>query len=199
MNYLVVSRRVVFLAGLAPASLLVRDAFVGSLGINPVETITRSTGIWTLAFLLMTLGLTPLRRMTGWHWLMKFRRLLGLFAFFYATLHFSIYLGLDHFFDLDEIARDVIQRPFLTVGFFSFVLLTPLAVTSTDRMIRRLGKLWGRLHRMVYVAAIGGVVHFLWIVKADRREPLVYGAVLFFLLGYRALPRRWQPRIRAGR
>ena len=180
-----------FAACLIPLALLIYDGYTDGLGVNPIETITRSTGKWTLIFLLITLGVTPLRRITGWQWLIKFRRMLGLYAFFCALLHFTTYIWLDQFFDLMEIAKDIPKRPFITVGFASFVLLIPLAVTSTSGMVRRLGKRWQQLHRLIYLIAIGGVIHYLWLVKADTRKPLIYGAILGALLGYRLLA-KWR-------
>ncbi|MDH5512970.1 MAG: sulfoxide reductase heme-binding subunit YedZ, partial [Gammaproteobacteria bacterium] len=156
------------------------------LGANPIETLNRYTGDWVLRFLMITLTVTPLRRLTGWNGLLRYRRMLGLFAFFYACLHFLSYVWLDQFFALSEILRDVAKRPYITVGFTSFLMLIPLAVTSTSGMIRRLGaKRWQQLHRLVYFIGIGGVVHFLWLVKSDLREPLVYAAILALLLGFR--------------
>ena len=175
----------VFAACLVPLILLAWDGYAGNLGANPIETITRSTGSWTLIFLFITLGVTPLRRLFGWNHVIKFRRMLGLFAFFYACLHFTTYFWLDQFFDLRAIVKDVVKRPFITVGFTSFVLLIPLAATSTAGMIRRLGKRWQQLHRLIYISAIGGVLHFLWLVKADTRRPLIYGSLVALLLGYR--------------
>ncbi len=181
----------VFAACLIPLALLVYDGLTDGLGVNPIETITRSTGKWTLTFLLITLGVTPLRRITGWQAAIKFRRMLGLYAFFYGCLHFTTYIWLDQFFDLMEIAKDIPKRPFITVGFASFVSLIPLAVTSTSGMVRRLGKRWQQLHRLIYLIAIGGVTHYLWLVKADTRKPLIYGAILAALLGYRLLA-KWR-------
>ena len=178
----------VFMACLSPLGLLAYDAFRDNLGANPIEVITRSLGTWTLIFLFITLGVTPLRKISGWNELIKFRRMFGLFAFFYACLHFTTYIWLDQFFDLQEIVKDVIKRPFITVGFASFVSLIPLAITSTRGMIRRLGKRWQRLHRAVYFIAIGGVVHYFWLVKADTSQPLLYGAILTLLLSIRAVP-----------
>ncbi len=174
-----------FGACLIPFGQLLYNAYRGDLGANPIETITRFTGSWTLIFLLMTLSATPLRRLTGWNDLIKFRRMLGLFAFFYALLHFSTFLVLDHFFDFDRIAKDILKRPYVTVGFTGFVLMIPLAITSTANMIRRLGKRWQQLHRLVYLVGIAGVTHFYWLVKSDIRRPAQYGAVLAVLLGYR--------------
>lgn len=187
----------VFLACLIPLGLLGFDGYTDNLGANPIEVITRTTGTWTLVFLLITLSITPLRKISGWHWLIRLRRMFGLFAFFYACLHFTTYIWLDQFFDLGDIARDIPKRPFITVGFTSFVLLIPLAATSTTRMIQRLGKNWQRLHRLVYVTAIGGVVHYLWLVKADRAKPLLYGAILTLLLASRLLL-KWRPKLSTG-
>jgi sulfoxide reductase heme-binding subunit YedZ len=156
------------------------------LGANPVETVTHHTGQWALRFLLLTLAVTPLRRLSGWNWLLRFRRMLGLFAFFYALLHFCTYLVFDQFFDLAAIAEDVVKRPYITVGFLAFLLLIPLAATSTHAMIRRLGaRRWQRLHRLVYAIGILVIVHYLWLVKADSTRPLGYAAILSVLLGYR--------------
>jgi methionine sulfoxide reductase heme-binding subunit len=176
----------VFVACLIPLAILVGNALTDNLGANPIDEITDQTGTWTLRLLLITLAVTPARRLTGWNRLIQVRRMLGLFAFFYAGLHFLTYLWLDQFFVVEDIIADVMERPFITVGFTSFVLLIPLAVTSTTAMIKRLGgKWWQRLHRLVYVIAIGGVIHYLWLVKADIRLPLVYGGVLALLLAHR--------------
>jgi len=155
------------------------------LGANPIETITKFTGSWALFILLASLSVTPLRKITGWNELIKFRRMLGLFAFCYALLHFSTFLVLDHFFDFARIAKDIVKRPYVTAGFTALVLMIPLAVTSTSGMIRRLGKRWQQLHYLVYVIAILGVIHFYWLVKSDISRPAQYGAVLALLLGYR--------------
>src|SRR6185503_13977349 len=173
----------VFLLCLIPFGQLVYQAYTGDLGVNPIETITRFTGSWALIFLLSSLSVTPLRRLTGLNELIRYRRTLGLFAFFYATLHFATYLGLDLFFDFRAIGKDILKRPYITVGFIAFVVMVPLAVTSTAAMIRRLGKRWQKLHRLVYLAAAAGVIHFYWLVKADIRRPAQYGAVLALLLG----------------
>ena len=188
----------VFLLALVPFALLTFDAFADRLGANPVDTITRETGQWTLRFLLITLAVTPLRRLTGWNPVVRFRRMLGLFAFFYLCMHFMTFAGIDHFFVWRDIVEDVFKRPYITVGFTSFLLLIPLAITSTNAMQRRLGgKKWKRLHQLVYVAATGGVLHFLWLVKSDTREPLIYLSVLTLLLILR-LPAaaRWRPALR---
>ena len=176
---------ILFVLCLFPFGQLAYAAYVGDLGVNPIEFITRFTGSWSLIILISSLAVTPLRRITGWNELIKFRRMLGLFAFFYALLHFSTYLVLDHFFDFAAIGKDILKRPYVTAGFIGFVVMIPLAVTSTAGMIRRLGKRWQQLHRLVYVAAIAGVIHFYWLVKADISRPAQYGAVLALLLGFR--------------
>ena len=175
----------VFLACLLPLARLGWFGFSDQLGANPIEFITRSTGTWTLSFLLITLTVTPLRKLSGWQWPIRIRRMLGLFAFFYACLHFTTYIWLDQFFDLHAIYKDVLKRPFITVGFANFLLLIPLAATSTNQMMRRLGRNWQRLHRLIYLIAIGGVVHYWWLVKKDVTQPAIYAAVLVVLLGYR--------------
>lgn len=194
MNFQRTLKPTVFLACLIPFSQLAYLAYTGNLGTNPIEFITHFTGDWTLMFLLASLSVTPLRKISGWNGLIKFRRMLGLFAFFYAVLHFATYMVLDHFFDFQAIVKDVIKRPYVTVGFTGFVLMIPLAITSTAGMIRRLGKRWQQLHRLVYVIAIAGVIHFYWLVKADVRRPLQYGSVLVLLLGYR-IAAKWAPLI----
>jgi sulfoxide reductase heme-binding subunit YedZ len=185
----------VFVAALVPAALLLGRGLSDSLGANPIEAITLTTGRWALRFLLITLAVTPVRRITGWNRVIGFRRMLGLFAFFYAGLHFMTYLVLDHFFDWTTIAEDITERPFITVGFAAFVLLVPLAVTSTTGWVRRLGRRWQHLHRLIYVAAGCAVVHFIWKVKSDLRDPLQYAAILAALLGFRIV--WWLARRRA--
>ena len=170
---------------LLPLLRLVGLGFSGELGANPIEFITRSTGTWTLVGLLVTLSVTPLRRLTGRAGLVRYRRMLGLFTYFYACLHFVIYVWLDQFFDPAAIARDIVKRPFITVGFTAFVLLLPLAMTSTHAMMRRLGRHWQQLHRLIYVIALLGVIHFMWLVKKDLTEPLIFGAMLALLLALR--------------
>ena len=177
----------VFLAALIPLARLAWKAYQLLLGANPIEVITHSTGDWTLIFLTLTLSITPLRKLTGQPWLIRFRRMLGLFAFFYASLHFTTYIWLDKFFDVQEMVKDIGKRKFITIGFTAFVLLIPLAATSTAGMIRRLGKRWQALHRLIYVSAIAGVVHYWWLVMADVRKPQYYAIVLILLLGYRLL------------
>jgi len=176
----------VFAASLGPLGVLVFGAFTGGLGANPIEAITHGTGDWTLRFLLLTLAVTPLRTLTRWNPLIRFRRMLGLFAFFYASLHLLTYVWLDKFFSWREIARDIPRRPFITMGFLAFVVLVPLAATSTAGMIRRMGgRAWRRLHRLVYLSAIAGVVHYWWLVKADVSRPRLYAMALAVLLGSR--------------
>jgi len=179
-------KRGVFLLALVPLGNLAVAGFTDGLGANPIEKITRSTGYWTLTLLMITLAITPLRRLAGWQWPVRLRRMLGLFAFFYGCLHFSMYLVVDQFFDWEGIAKDIIKRPYITVGFPSFVLMLPLAITSSDGMIRRLGgKRWRQLHRSAYICAIGGVVHYWWLVKKDLTNPITFAALLSVLLGLR--------------
>jgi sulfoxide reductase heme-binding subunit YedZ len=181
-----VVKPLVFVACLVPLAWLVWRVVNDDLGTNPIETLNRFTGDWTLRFLLITLAVTPMRRISGWHQLIRLRRMLGLFTFFYATVHFLTYALIDQYFDFPAIVQDVAKRPFITVGFACFLLLIPLAATSTNGMVRRLGgRRWQRLHRLVYVIAVGGVIHFLWLVKSDIREPALYAAILAVLLGYR--------------
>ena len=178
----------VFLAALGPIAWLGWGAWSHALGANPIETITRETGTWTLRFLVLSLAVTPLRRITGWNEAIRFRRLLGLFAFFYGSVHLLTYLWLDQFFDWPAIVKDVYKRPFITAGAAGFLLMLPLALTSTAGMIRRLGgRAWRRLHRLAYLAATAGVVHYWWLVKADIRRPRMYAVLLAILLGYRAV------------
>lgn len=176
-----------FVLCLLPAAWLAKGWMDDALGANPIEALTRGLGDWTLRFLLITLAVTPLRRLTGLHWLVRLRRMLGLFAFAYGVAHLFSYLWLDQFFDWGEIAKDILKRPFITVGFAAFVLMAPLAATSTNAMIRRLGgRRWQALHRSVYGIAILAVLHFWWLVKADVLEPFLYSLVLAGLLGMRA-------------
>ena len=186
MRGFTVFRRLVFAAALVPAAALTYGAFTNNLTANPIEYITDTTGVTALAFLTLSLTVTPLRRLTGRHELVKLRRTLGLFAFFYACLHLSTWVMLDWFFDFASMASDVVDRPFITMGMTTFLLLLPLALTSTAGMIRRLGKRWQSLHRLVYVAGITAVVHFWWVVKADFREPRLWALALSVLLGFRA-------------
>lgn len=179
-------KRALFAAGLLPFAYLVWLALTGNLGADPVEFVRRATGTWTLDFLALTLAVTPLRRVTGWHWLMRLRRMVGLYAFFYASIHVVTYLWFDQLFDIAEIWRDMVKRPLIAVGAISFVLMIPLAVTSTNAMVRRLGgRRWQQLHRSVYVVAIAGIIHFWWLVKADYMRPLVYTIIIGALLAVR--------------
>ena len=179
-------RRLVFAAALVPAAALTYGAFTDNLTANPIDYITDTTGVTALTFLTLSLTVTPLRRLTGRNELIKLRRMLGLFAFFYACLHLSTWVILDWFFDFASMASDVVGRPFITLGMTTFLLLLPLALTSTAGMIRRLGRRWQVLHRLVYVAGITAVVHFWWVVKADFREPRLWALALTLLLGFRA-------------
>lgn len=179
------TKRVVFLLCLVPAGLLIVRAFTGGLGANPISTITLTTGDWTIYFLLTTLAITPLRKLLHQPDLIRFRKMFGLYAFVYACLHFLTLIVFDHFFDLAAIMEDVYKRPFITVGFTAFVLMIPLAITSTAKMIRRLGKRWVILHRLVYVSAVLGIVHYYWLVKSDVTLPVRYGCILAVLLAAR--------------
>ncbi len=165
------AKPVIFLLCLVPVALLLAAAIAGDLGANPVETITRTTGDWALRLLLLTLAMTPLKRLIGHPWPIRFRRMLGLFAFFYAGLHLLTYLWLDQGFDAQAIVEDLVKRPYITAGFTAFVLLVPLALTSTRAMMRRLGRRWQALHRAIYAVGILGVLHYLWLVKADLFDP----------------------------
>lgn len=184
-----VIKSALFVAALIPFARLVLFAFTDRLGANPIEFITRSTGDWTLYLLCLTLAVTPVRRLSNWNWLIRLRRMLGLFAFFYACLHFTTFLWFDHFFDVDEMIKDVVKRPFITVGFTAFVLLIPLAVTSTNGMVRKLGgRRWQWLHRLIYLIASLGILHFWWMKagKNDFSQPILFGTVVAVLLLMRA-------------
>ncbi|HXG84612.1 MAG TPA: protein-methionine-sulfoxide reductase heme-binding subunit MsrQ [Pyrinomonadaceae bacterium] len=186
MNDVKFNKIVIFINSLVPLALLAWDAARGNLGANPVEFFLRTSGVLTLVFLLLSLAITPARKYTGWNELVKFRRMIGLYAFFYGFLHFIAYVGFDRSFSLSSTIGDIWQRPFIAVGMASFFLMIPLAVTSTNRMIKRLGgKNWQKLHRLSYLIAIGGVVHFYMIVKSDLTYPLLFGLILAGLLGYR--------------
>lgn len=178
---------------ITPMALLARDAIANRLGADPVAALTHATGDWALRLLLLTLAITPLRRLTGWSWPIRYRRMLGLHAFAYACTHFAIYLVLDLGGYWSQIFDDIAKRPFITVGFLAWLCLLPLAATSTRAAMRRLGPHWGRLHRLVYVIALLAVLHFLWLVKADLREPLIYAGILAALLAARL------PGVRTGK
>jgi sulfoxide reductase heme-binding subunit YedZ len=197
-----VLKPLVFLACLSPVAYLVWALYTGNLSANPLSDVTNETGVWTLRFVCITLTVTPLRRLTGWNAAIRFRRMFGLYAFFYGTLHFLTYMVLDRFAGLDfpdgivawstvknlatSVGVDIYKRPFITVGFTAFVLMVPLAVTSTAGMIRRMGgRAWNLLHRLIYVTAIAGVVHYWWLVKADITRPEIYALVVAALLGFR--------------
>jgi sulfoxide reductase heme-binding subunit YedZ len=185
----------VFVASLAPFLWLVTRALTDRLSVNPIEDITLTTGIWALRFLLISLAITPLRRLTGWNRLVQYRRMLGLFAFFYASLHLLTYIVLDQFFAFEFIVADIAKRPYITAGTAAFLLLVPLAVTSTKGWIRRLGRRWQTVHRLVYVSAAAACLHFLWKVKVAIGEPVYYALILAGLLGFRLL---WRLRPAGG-
>ncbi len=206
---------IVFVAALGPAAWLVWAALTGNLSANPLSDITNETGVWTLRFVCTTLAMTPLRRLTGWNAFIRFRRMAGLFAFFYGTLHFLTYVIVDRYAGLDltggyftrstlpdllkSVGEDIYKRPFITVGFTAWLTMLPLALTSTAGMIRRLGgRTWNRLHRLVYATGIAGVVHYWWLVKADVSRPRIYAVVVAALLGFRAY-RAWSRRAIAAR
>ena len=180
------TKAVVFALCLVPLGLLIWRAIQGDLTANPINFIEHRTGDWTLRFLVITLAVSPLRKILRLPQLIRFRRMLGLYAFFYGCLHFSSWFGLDLFFDLRDIGKEIAKRPFITVGFAAFVLMIPLAFTSTAASIRRLGgKRWAMLHRLIYVSAIGGVIHYYWLVKSDKHKPLEYGFLVVLLLAWR--------------
>lgn len=191
---------VLFALCLLPLVRLFHGALDHGLGANPIEFTQRFLGTWTFNFLLITLAVTPLRKLTGWHWLVRLRRMLGLFVFFYATMHLLTWLALDNFFEWRAIAADILKRPYITVGFAAYVLLVPLAATSSNAMVRRLGgRRWQNLHRSIYAIAILGVVHYWWLVKKDVTWPLIYGVMVAMLLAMRALWREKERRLqRAG-
>lgn len=194
-RHVALAKFVLFLLCLWPAAQLASGWFNQSLGANPVEAITRASGDWTLRLLLLTLAITPLRRLTGLHWLVRLRRMLGLFTFAYGCAHFATYVWLDQFFDIQAIARDILERPFITVGFAALVLMVPLAATSSTAMIRRLGgRRWQALHRSIYGIALLAMLHYWWLTRADYLLPAIHAAVLAALLGLRAWwrVREWQ-------
>ena len=182
------SKVAVFLLCLVPTAWLIFAALTDQLSANPIKDITEETGTWALRLLLLTLAVTPFRKLTGWNEVIRYRRMLGLYAFFYGFLHLLTYAWLDQFFSIPDIVQDVYKRPFITAGFSAFVVMIPLAITSTKKRIARLGgRRWQLLHRLTYVGAIAAVVHYLWLVKADTRRPLAYGFLLSLLLGFRVL------------
>lgn len=180
------AKLLIFLNSLVPLALLGWDWSRGRLGANPLEFVTRTTGMLTLIFLVLTLAVTPLRKLTGWNWLGKLRRMIGLYAFFYGVLHLITYVWFDRFFNVKSIAGDIIQRPFIAIGMAAFFLMVPLAITSTNKMVKRIGgKRWATLHKLVYLSAIGGVIHYYMLVKSDTRQPIMFGIAVALLLGYR--------------
>lgn len=193
-----IAKALVFVVALVPAGLLVRGMITGTLGVNPAETVQLETGRWALRFLLISLAVTPVRRLTGWNIVIQYRRMLGLFAFFYATLHFASYWAFDLGFAWAAMIGDILKRPFIALGFAAFMLLVPLALTSTKGWIRRLGKRWTVLHRLVYIAATLAVIHFAWKVKVFTGDPVLYAAILTILLGFRLLWPLVQSRRRFG-
>ena len=189
------AKLVLFVNALVPLTLLLWDWYRIQVGANPLEFVTRTTGILTLVFLLISLAVTPLRRTTGLNWLTRFRRMLGLFAFFYGSLHLMTYVAFDRFFHLKTIPGDVAKRPFIAIGMTAFFLMVPLAITSTDKMVKRLGgKRWRSLHRLVYLSGIFGVLHYYMLVKSDVRLPLTFAFLLALLLGFRVLAKYYSPR-----
>ena len=188
-NWIKPAKIAVFLGGLYPLARIVLLGFTGGLGANPIEFITRSTGLWTLVFLCITLAVTPLRRLTGFNALLRFRRMLGLFAFFYVVLHFTTYIWFDKWFDVFAILKDIAKRPFIMVGFAAFVLLIPLAITSPKAMVRKLGRRWQTLHNLIYPIAALAILHFWWM-KAGKHDlilPKIYGAIVVVLLAWRVI------------
>ncbi|HAD31160.1 MAG TPA: sulfoxide reductase heme-binding subunit YedZ [Methylophaga sp.] len=184
-------KRLVFIISLLPLSWLIYALLTDQLGANPIEAVTRDTGVWALRFIMVTLLISPLRKLTGINHFIRFRRMLGLFAFFYASVHMLLYLGLDQFFDVQEIWLDIVKRPFITIGFISFVLLIPLTVTSTDKMMKRLGgRRWKKLHYLIYLIVVLSCVHFYMLVKQDKTEPLIYFFIAILLLGFRVFSQR---------
>ena len=188
------SKVIVFVNALVPLVLMLWDVYFHRAGANPLEYVTRTTGMLTLVFLVSTLAISPIRQITGLNWLIKFRRMLGLFAFFYGFLHLVTYIWFDRFFKLQTVPADVATRPFIALGMLAFFLMIPLAITSTNNMIKRLGgKSWSQLHKLVYIAAVAGVLHFWLLVKSDIRLPLTFGFVLLLLLAHRVFVRLYPP------
>jgi sulfoxide reductase heme-binding subunit YedZ len=180
----------VFVAALVPLFGIAWKAWTNDLGANPIREAEIQTGLWTLRFLAITLSITPFRKSFGWNWLVKYRRMLGLFTFFYACVHLSMWVGVDWFFAWGDMWQEIVKHKYILIGMATWLILLPLAITSTKGWVRRLGKDWTRLHRLVYVAAITGTVHYLWAVKKDTFFPLVYLSVFAMLLGYRVISAR---------
>ncbi|HKO98436.1 MAG TPA: protein-methionine-sulfoxide reductase heme-binding subunit MsrQ [Pyrinomonadaceae bacterium] len=188
------SKFVLLCNGLVPLALMLWDVYTKRVGANPLEFVTRTTGMLTLVFLMLTLAVSPIRHLTRLNWLVKFRRMLGLFAFFYGFLHLATYVAFDRYFKLTTVPGDVVQRPFIALGMLAFFLMVPLAITSTNKMVKRLGgKRWSQLHKIIYAAGIAGVVHFWLLVKSDTRIPLTFGFVLALLLAHRLLVKFYPP------
>jgi len=188
------SKFILFTNALVPLGMLLWDVYRKRVGANPLEFVTRTTGMLTLVFLMITLGVTPARKITGLNWLVKFRRLLGLFAFFYGFLHLMTYIWFDRYFNLKSVPGDIASRPFIAVGMLAFFLMVPLAITSTNKMIKRVGgKHWNTLHKLIYVAGIAGALHYWLLVKSDTRLPLTFGFILLLLLGYRIFVKFYPP------
>ncbi|HEY0547722.1 MAG TPA: protein-methionine-sulfoxide reductase heme-binding subunit MsrQ [Pyrinomonadaceae bacterium] len=192
------SKVLLFINSLVPLALLLWDAYHGRLGANPAEFATRTTGMLTLIFITLTLAVTPVRKLTGWNFLGKFRRMIGLYAFFYGFLHLMTYIWFDRSFKIQTVPGDIVQRPFIAIGMTSFFLMIPLAITSTNKMIKRLGgKRWNRLHKLVYLTGIGGVLHYYMLVKSDTRLPIAFAFILALLLGYRIYAANQTPKVPA--
>jgi sulfoxide reductase heme-binding subunit YedZ len=190
------TKLLIFLNSLVPLALLGWDWSHGRLGANPLEFVTRTTGMLTLIFLVLTLAVTPLRKLTGWNSLAKLRRMIGLYAFFYGLLHLITYVWFDRFFSVRSIAGDIVQRPFIAIGMAAFFLMAPLAITSTNKMVKRIGgKRWAKLHKLVYLSAIGGVLHYYMLVKSDTRQPIMFGIAVALLLGYRIYAANQTPKL----
>ena len=194
MNDTRFAKVVLFVNSLVPLALLLWDVYRRQVGANPLEVVTRTTGMLTLVFLVLTLAVTPARKILGFNWLIKFRRMLGLFAFFYGFLHLMTYMGFDRNFNLRSIPRDVVSRPFIALGMTAFLLMAPLAITSTNKMVKRLGgKRWRRLHALVYAAGIAAALHFWFLVKSDTRLPLTFAFILLLMLVHRLFVRVYPP------
>jgi sulfoxide reductase heme-binding subunit YedZ len=188
------SKFILFTNGLVPLGMLLWDVYHKRVGANPLEFVTRTTGMLTLVFLTITLAVTPMRKITGLNWLVKFRRMLGLFAFFYGFLHLMTYIWFDRYFNLKSVPGDIASRPFIAIGMLAFFLMVPLAITSTNKMVKRLGgKRWNKLHKLIYAAGIAGALHYWLLVKSDTRLPLTFGFILLLLLGHRLFVKFYPP------
>src|SRR6266498_961216 len=200
MNDTKFSKLLLFINALVPLALLSWDLFHKQVGANPLEFVTRTTGMLTLLFLVVTVAVTPARKITGLNWVVKFRRMLGLYAFFYGLLHLLAYVWFDRFFNIRSMAGDILKRPFIAVGMTAFFLMVPLAITSTDKMVKRLGgKRWARLHQIVYLSGVFGALHYYMLVKSDVRLPLTFAFLLTLLLGFRILAKYYSaPRVPGG-